>query len=140
MVVKLCDQLNTTHNERPLQMRLRKADLRQRVKVDLTLRFTRTGLTSYAGLELVRRYFRQLGLTTKLRRHLRTRVPRTDYGIVGMVTLVLTLLIVGGRRRRAQSRGNHRPALRGRLGLATAFHGGGHTTRRQHRARDLALM
>ncbi len=79
-------------------MRLRKADLRQRVKVDLTLRFTRTGLTSYAGLELLRRYFRQLGLAAQLRRHLRTTVPRTDYGIVGMVTLVLTLLIVGGRR------------------------------------------
>ena len=50
-------------------MRLRKAELRGRVKADLALRFTRTGLTSFAGLELVRRYFRQLGLVRSIRRH-----------------------------------------------------------------------
>ena len=81
-------------------MRLRKADLRWRVKANLALRFTRAGLTSYAGLELVRRYFRQLGLADKLRRHLTGRVPATDYGVVGMVLVLLAVLIVGGRRLR----------------------------------------
>ncbi len=79
-------------------MRLRKAELRGRVKADLALRFTRTGLTSFAGLELVRRYFRQLGLARRIRRHLGGSVPGTDYGVVGMVMLLLALLIVGGRR------------------------------------------
>jgi hypothetical protein len=64
----------------------------------LALRFTRSGLTSFAGLELVRRYLRQLGLTEKIRRHVGANAPRSDYGIVGMVLVVLTLLIVGGRR------------------------------------------
>jgi len=79
-------------------MRLRKAELRGRVKADLTLRFTRSGLTSFAGLELVRRYFRQLGLFEKIRRHVSATAPGTDYGVVGMIMVVLTLLIVGGRR------------------------------------------
>ena len=51
-------------------MRLRKADIRRRVNSNLELRFVSTGLTSYAGLELVRRYFRSLGLAQRLRRHL----------------------------------------------------------------------
>jgi hypothetical protein len=72
--------------------------LRGRVKADLALRFTRSGLTSFAGLELVRRYFRQLGLVEKIRRHVGANAPGTDYGIVGMILVVLTLLIVGGRR------------------------------------------
>ena len=79
-------------------MRLRKAELRGRVKADLALRFTRSGLTSLAGLELVRRYFRQLELARRIRRHVSGTVPPTDYGVVGMVLLLLTLLIVGGRR------------------------------------------
>jgi hypothetical protein len=79
-------------------MRLRRAELRGRVKADLALRFTRSGLTSFAGLELVRRYFRQLGLIDKIRRHVGANAPSTDYGIVGMILVVLTLLLVGGRR------------------------------------------
>ena len=59
-------------------MRLRKAELRGRVKADLALRFTRSGLTSFAGLELVGRYFRQLGLFERIRRHVGTAAPSTD--------------------------------------------------------------
>ena len=53
---------------------------------------------SYAGLELVRRYFRVLNLRSKLRRHLVGKVPSTDYGVVQMVMLLVTMLIIGGRR------------------------------------------
>src|SRR5260221_2396450 len=81
-------------------MRLRRAELRGRVKADLALRFTRTGLTSFAGLELVRRYFRQLDLARRIRRHLGGRVPGTDYGVVGVVIVLLAVVIVGGRRGR----------------------------------------
>jgi hypothetical protein len=78
-------------------MRLRKAELRGRVKADLTLRFTRSGLTSFAGLELVRRYFRQLGLFEKIRRHVSATAPGTDYGVVGMIMVVLTLFCIIGK-------------------------------------------
>lgn len=79
-------------------MRLRKADLRGRVNANLELRFTTSGLTSYAGLELVRRYIGMIGLVGQLRRHLNTHVPQTDYGISSMILLLLALLISGGRR------------------------------------------
>ena len=81
-------------------MRLRKADLRRRVNGNLELRFGRDGLTSYAGLELVRRYFVSLGLVALLRRELASALPRSDFGVTGMLLVVLTLIISGGRRLR----------------------------------------
>ncbi len=49
-------------------MRLRIASLRRRIKGDLRIEFVRQDLTSYGGLELVRRYFRLLDLHRRLRR------------------------------------------------------------------------
>ena len=88
-------------------MRLKRAELRGRVKADLALRFTRSGLTSFAGLELVRRYKRRLRLFEVIRRHVGHTLPSSDYGIVGMMMVVLTLLIVGGRRVWHVSRGQN---------------------------------
>jgi Transposase DDE domain group 1 len=87
-------------NERPPCMRLRKTDLTRRVNASVGLRFQATGLTSFAGLELVRRYFRSLELPQRLRRHLSGCGLENDFGVVPMVTLVLGLLICGGRRLR----------------------------------------
>ena len=81
-------------------MRWRKADLRGRVNGKLGLRFAQRGLTSYAGLEFVRRYFGVLGLVPLLRRELATVLPPTDFGVPAMVLVLLTLLISGGRRLR----------------------------------------
>jgi hypothetical protein len=81
-------------------MRWRKADLRGRVNRNLALRFEQRGLTSYAGLEFVRRYFGALRLAGLLRRELAAALPPTDFGIPAMVLVVLTLLISGGRRLR----------------------------------------
>lgn len=81
-------------------MRWRKADLRRRVNGDLELRFGHSGLTSYAGLELVRRYFASLGVIALLRRELRAALPRSDFGVTRMVLVVLALIISGGRRLR----------------------------------------
>src|SRR5450759_90382 len=89
---------NATHNERPFPMRLRKADLRGRVNANLEFRFTSPGLTSYAGLEFLRRYVVTIGLVAQLRRYLNTHVPRTDFGIASMVLVLLALVISGGRR------------------------------------------
>lgn len=81
-------------------MRLKKTDLRSRVNANLAFRFEAEGLTSFAGLELLRRYFRKIDLSGLLRRHLRTPLPATDFGVVAILLLLLTLIIVGGRRLR----------------------------------------
>jgi hypothetical protein len=81
-------------------MRWRKADLRGRVNGNLHLRFGHRGLTSYAGLEFVRRYVDVLGLVRLVHRELAAAVPPTDFGVPAMVLTILALLITGGRRRR----------------------------------------
>ena len=78
-------------------MRLSRADLKQRINGELALRYGTSRLTSFAGLELVGRFFRRLGLKERLRFAAR-RLPGNDFGAVPMVLLVLTLLITGGRR------------------------------------------
>jgi Transposase DDE domain group 1 len=79
-------------------MRLRKAELRGRVNGNLELRFGERRLTSYAGLEMVRRYFAIVDLGGQMRRLLGAVLPATDYGIVPMVMVILAVLISGGRR------------------------------------------
>lgn len=81
-------------------MRLRKSDLTRRVNADLALRFEQPGLTSFAGLELLRRYFCLIQLRKQIRRHLDPVLPRTDYGVSGLVVMLLILIITGGRRLR----------------------------------------
>jgi hypothetical protein len=89
-----------TDHKGPLFVRLRTSDLRQRVNADLTLRYEQDGLTSFAGLELLRRFFTRIGLRREIRRFLSDALPRSDYGVCSMVLLVLVLLITGGRRLR----------------------------------------
>ena len=79
-------------------MRSRKADLRRRVNGDLALRFTAPGLTSYAGLELVRCYLHRLGFSARLRRHLKAVDPGADYSSVDLVRVLVAMLIVGAHR------------------------------------------
>lgn len=98
VVFPLLRSSESTNNERPFPMRLRRADLRGRVNANLEFRFTHAGLTSYAGLELIRRYVGTIGLVEQLRRYLTTHVPRTDFGVPSMVLLLVALLISGGRR------------------------------------------
>ncbi len=81
-------------------MRIRKADLGLRVNAPLALQFRTRGLTSFAGLELVRRYFLHLRLADRLRQPLSGLGLDTDFGTVRMVLLLLGLLIAGGRRLR----------------------------------------
>jgi len=75
-----------------------KAHLHARVNGNLTLRFTARGLTSFSGLELIRRFLRGLDFSARLRRHLQAADPAGDYSSVAMVRLVLAMLIVGARR------------------------------------------
>lgn len=77
-------------------MRLNVARLRRVVKGDLRIEFTRQELTSYSGLELVRRYLRQQGLVARLR----TACAELggDYGGARLALLVLALFYAGARR------------------------------------------
>jgi hypothetical protein len=68
------------------------------VKNDLRVEFTESGLSSYAGLELLTRYFRSIRLNKLIRRHFWGVNLPGDYGSVAMIRIVLGLLIVGGRR------------------------------------------
>ena len=79
-------------------MRRRKADLSRRVNRELRVEFSESGLTSYAGLELLIRYFRRIDLNGLIRHHLAGLAG--DFGVTAMVRVVLGLLIVGGRRLR----------------------------------------
>jgi hypothetical protein len=71
-----------------------------RVNGQLVLRYQRCGLTSYAGLDFVRRWLRRDGVVTLLHRELARALPATDYGVVRIVLVILALLLSGGRRLR----------------------------------------
>jgi hypothetical protein len=81
-------------------VRLRKSDLPQRVNADLALRYEHNGLTSFAGLEFLQRYFCQIQLRSQIRRWLSPYLPNSDFGIPGLVLAILILIITGGRRLR----------------------------------------
>lgn len=79
-------------------MRLRIASLRRAVKGDLRIAFVQQDLTSYGGLELLRRYFRLLDLHRRIRQAFSAYGLGGDYGCGRLVLLVIALLVVGGRR------------------------------------------
>jgi hypothetical protein len=77
-------------------MRLTIAELRRPVKGDLPVHFVPQALTSYGGLELVRRYVQRLQLARRIRALLDGLGG--DYGSQRLVLLVLGLLYSGARR------------------------------------------
>lgn len=79
-------------------MRLRIASLRRPVKGDLRIEFVQQDLTSYGGLELLRRYFRLLDLHRRIRQAFSAYGLGGDYGGGRLVLLLLALWVVGGRR------------------------------------------
>jgi len=79
-------------------VRLRKDHLRSRVNAPLTLEFSAQGLTSFAGVELLIRFCRSIDLNNRLRRHLDRLPLKGDFGVTGMIRLLLILIMLGGRR------------------------------------------
>lgn len=79
-------------------MRHRKRDLAAPVKSNLTLRFTSDGLTSFAGLELLRRWLHGIEFAGRLRGHLRACDPGGDFSSLNLIRLLLAMFIVGGSR------------------------------------------
>lgn len=68
-------------------MRLKVRSLQHAVKGDLAIEFVPQRLTSYGGLELVRRYVRTLMIGARLRAAL-TGIP-SDYGSARLPLLVV---------------------------------------------------
>src|SRR5205807_7658037 len=81
--------------EAPL-MRLSVGTLRQAVKRDLPIAFVPQQLTSYGGLELLRRYLRQLEIPRRL--HAACTAVGGDYSGARLALLLMALLYVGARR------------------------------------------
>lgn len=79
-------------------MRLRIASLRRAVKGDLRIEFVQQDLTSYGGLELLRRYFRLLDLHRRIRQAFSAYGLGGDYGAARLLLLIVTLFVVGARR------------------------------------------
>src|SRR2546426_8749783 len=88
----------TLATEEARGMRLRIGVLRQRVKANLPIEFVPQRLTSYGGLELIRRYFRRLDLRRGADQVLAAAGVRSDYGSGRLLLLVLALLVVGAHR------------------------------------------
>jgi Transposase DDE domain group 1 len=80
------------------EMRLRVAGLWRTIRRELPLRFGHEQLTSYGGLELIRRYFQMIGLSARLRQALAGHQVDSDYGSAHLIVLVVGLLAVGARR------------------------------------------
>ncbi len=77
-------------------MRLSVASLRRMIKGKLHVQFVPQQLTSYSGLEMLRRYLRQQDLPRRL--HAACRATGGDYGGGRLALLVLALFYVGARR------------------------------------------
>src|SRR5215470_16165164 len=79
-------------------MRLTVARLRRVIKRDFSIQFGREQLTSYGGLELLRRFVVLIGLKARIQGAFAAQQLGGDYGASGLVLLVIGLLVVGGRR------------------------------------------
>ena len=77
-------------------MRLSVGTLRQVVKQDLAIAFVPQPLTSYGGLELLRRYVRRIELSRRLQAA--CAALGGDYGGGRLALLLMALLYVGARR------------------------------------------
>src|SRR5438309_8747177 len=90
-----CPHITLRFEEAPL-MRLSVGTLRQVVKRDLSIAFVPQQLTSYGGLELLRRYVRRLDLPRRLQAA--CAALGGDYGGARLALLLLALPSVGARR------------------------------------------
>jgi Transposase DDE domain group 1 len=79
-------------------MRLTVARLRQVIKRDFSIQFGREQLTSYGGLELLRRFLVLIDLRARIQGAFAGQPLGGDYGASHLVLLVIGLLVVGARR------------------------------------------
>lgn len=87
-------------NERQLPVRIGKRGFEARIKGDLHVDFSGERLTSYAGLELVRRFLSRLDFFGQLRRAARIAHVGGDFSFGKVVLTVLAMLLAGAKRLR----------------------------------------
>jgi len=81
-------------------MRLGNHKIHDRIKSNLIIEFAPQQLTSYSGLELIKRYFRIISLNNRIRRAFRAHELSGDYTVVDMILVFVSLWLVGGERLR----------------------------------------
>ncbi len=81
-------------------MRLGNHKIHQRIKSNLVIEFAHQQLTSYSGLELIKRYFRIISLNNRIRQAFRAHQLCGDYTVVDMILVFVALWLVGGDRLR----------------------------------------
>lgn len=79
-------------------MRLNKTDFISRSKNNLKIEFAPQDITAYGGLELIRRYFRIIGLHAQVRQAFAAYNLGGDYRVIDMILVILVLLLAGGQR------------------------------------------
>src|SRR2546426_7173386 len=97
----LCDRKGRRAHVHPsrqeaLLLRLSVDSLRRVVKRDLAIEFVPQQLTSFGGLELLRRYVQRLALPARLRQA--CAAVGGDYSGASLSLLILALLYAGARR------------------------------------------
>ncbi len=85
-------------NERQLPVRIGKRGFQARIKGNLHVEFGEEKLTSFAGLELVRRFLRGLDFIAELRRSERRLAIGGDFSFSKLVLAVVAMLLTGARR------------------------------------------
>jgi hypothetical protein len=98
-------------------VRIGKRGFAARIKGNIRLEFGGERLTSFAGLELLRRYVHDGGLHERLAAWSRRRGGVGDLPLAGMVRLLMALIAVGGRRLRHVRRLDGDPMVRRFAGL-----------------------
>src|SRR2546428_3548948 len=86
----------TPHTQEPARVRRTETSLGRMIRGKLQVGFVRHELPSYSGLELVRRYLRQLYVPSRLRAA--CAATGGDYGGGRLALLILALFYVGARR------------------------------------------
>jgi hypothetical protein len=81
-------------------MRYRKQQISKTIKSDLQIEFVPQDITSHSGLELFRRYFRLIGLNSRIRRAFRRFNFKGDYSVMHCILVFVALWLTGGRRLR----------------------------------------
>jgi hypothetical protein len=91
---------NETANERELPVRIGKRAFEARIKGNLQIEFGDEKLTSYAGLELVRRFLKRLNFFAELRRSAEAAKVGGDVSFAKVVLIVIGMLLTGAKRLR----------------------------------------
>ncbi len=81
-------------------MRLRNHEIHDRINGNLRIEFAEQQVSSYSGLELFKRYFRLIGLNSRVRRAFQGYEFDGDYAVIDYILVFIALWITGGRRLR----------------------------------------